>query len=77
MFETEGKFKIQISNSMERAKKLNEGKILLAVVMALSTDSWVGPFLRGGKHFMTPSEPAHRNTEKLQSLKLTCLVRLA
>ncbi|GLJ47481.1 hypothetical protein SUGI_1002160 [Cryptomeria japonica] len=59
------------------SEKLNEGKILLAVVMALSTDSWVGPFLRGGKHFMTPSEPAHRNTEKLQSLKLTCLVRLA
>ncbi|GLJ52786.1 hypothetical protein SUGI_1124350 [Cryptomeria japonica] len=53
-------------------------------------DSWVGSFLRGGltKHCMTPSETAHRekvcgvghlnsrNTEKLQSLKLTCLVRL-
>ncbi|XP_057856740.2 uncharacterized protein LOC131066074 isoform X4 [Cryptomeria japonica] len=48
------------------------------LVRALTMDSWVGPFLRGGltKHYMTPSETAHRNTEKLHSLKLTCLVRL-
>ncbi|GLJ53121.1 hypothetical protein SUGI_1132000 [Cryptomeria japonica] len=70
-----------------RAKR---AKIFFQLIMALTMDSWVGPFLKGGltKHCMTPSETAHRkkvcgvghlnsrNTEKLQSLKLTCLVRL-
>ncbi|GLJ34106.1 hypothetical protein SUGI_0685530 [Cryptomeria japonica] len=36
-------------------------KLFFEPVMALTMDSLVGPFLRGGlaKLFMTPSEPAH------------------